>query len=134
MKLVHWKSFSTIRFMNRLRVFENRVLRRIFAPKREKLLVGWRREHNEELHKLYTSPNIIWAGHVARMGEMKNAYNILVGKPEGHKPLAIPWHRWEDNIRMDRREIGCEDVDWMHPYQGTDQCRAVVNTVNLWVA
>jgi hypothetical protein len=75
---------------------------------------GWRRLHNEELHNLYASPNIIrvitskgmrWAGHISQMGEMRNAYSILIGKPEGKRPLGRARHRWEDNIRMDHREI-----------------------------
>jgi hypothetical protein len=94
--------------------------------------------YNEELHGLYSSPSIIrvikarrmrWAGHVARMGEVRAAYNILVGRPEGRKPLARPRHRWEDNIRMDLREIGFGDVDWIHLAQDRDRWRAVVNTV-----
>jgi hypothetical protein len=78
-------------------VFENRVLRRIFGQKKDEVTGGWRKLHNEELHGLYCSPSIIrvikarrmrWAGHVARMGEAKGAYNILVGKPEGRRPLG----------------------------------------------
>jgi hypothetical protein len=100
---------------HRLRVFENRVLRKIFGPKRNEVVGGWRKLHNEELHNLYCSPSIIriiksrrmrWAGHVACMGEKRNAYRILVGKPEGKRPLGRPRCRWEDNIRMDLREIG----------------------------
>jgi hypothetical protein len=75
-------------------VFENRVLRRILGPKRDDVTGGWRKLHNEELHNLYCSPS-------TRMGEKKNAYRILMGKPEGR-----PRHRWEDNIKMDLREIG----------------------------
>jgi hypothetical protein len=95
-------------------VFENRVLRGIFAPKRDEMIDGWRKLHNEELHNLYCSPSIItiiksrrmrWAGNVARMGEKRNAYRILVGKPEGKRPLGRPRRRWEDNIKMDLREI-----------------------------
>jgi hypothetical protein len=89
----------TLREEHRLRVFENRVLRRIFGPKREEVTGEWRKLHNEELHNLYSSPNIIrmiksrrmrWAGQVARMGEKRNAYRILVGKPEGRRPLGRP--------------------------------------------
>jgi hypothetical protein len=96
-------------------VFENRVLRRIFGPKRDEVTGDWRKLHNEELHRLYYSPSIIrmiksrrmrWAGHVARMGEKRNACRILVGKPEGKRPLGRPRRRWVDNIRMDLRDIG----------------------------
>jgi hypothetical protein len=91
-------------------MFENRALRRIFGPKRDEVTGEWRKLHNEELHDLYSSPSIIsiinsrrmrWAGHVARMGEKRNAYRLLVGKPEGRKPLGRPQRRWLDNIRMD---------------------------------
>jgi hypothetical protein len=91
------------------------VLRRIFGPKRNKVTGGWRKLHNEELHGLYSSPSIVrviearrmrLAGHVARMGEVRGAYNILIGMPEGRRPLGRPRRRWEDNIKMDLREIG----------------------------
>jgi hypothetical protein len=93
-------------------VFENRVLRRIFGPKRDEVTGGWRKLHNEELHNLHFSPSIIrvtkssrfrWAGHAARMGEKRNAYKILVGKPEGKRSLGRPRRRWVDNIKMDLR-------------------------------
>jgi hypothetical protein len=96
-------------------VFENGVLRRIFGPYRDEVTEEWRKLHNKELHILYSSPNIIrqiksrrmrWAGHVARMGEERNAYKVLMGKPEGERPLGRPRRRWEDEIRMDLREIG----------------------------
>jgi hypothetical protein len=86
----------TLRKEHRLRVFENRVLRRIFGPKRDEVTGEWRELHNEELHDLYSSPSIIriiksrrmiWVGHVGRMGEKKNAYRLLVRKPEGKRPL-----------------------------------------------
>jgi hypothetical protein len=118
-------------------VFENRVLRRIFGPKRDDVIGGWRKLHNEKLHNLYCSPSIIriiksrrmrWAGHVARMGE-KNACRILVGKPEGKRPLERPRRRWEDNIRMDLREIGWRGMDWIDLAQDRDQWRAFVSTV-----
>jgi hypothetical protein len=105
----------TLREIFRLRVFENRVLRRIFGQKRDEVTGDWRKLHNEEVHNLYFSPNIIrmikswtmrWAGHVARRGETRNAYRILVGKPEGKRPLGRPRHRWVDNIKMDLTEIG----------------------------
>jgi hypothetical protein len=93
-------------------VFENRVLRRIFGPKRDEVTGEWRKLHNEELHNLYSSPDIIrqvksrgmrWAGHVARMGEERKVYKVLVGKPEGKRPLGRPRRRWEHGIRMDLR-------------------------------
>jgi hypothetical protein len=88
-------------------VFENWVLRKIFGPKRDEVIGGWRKLHNEELHYLYCSPSIIrimrWAGHTARTGEKINAYRILLGKPERKRPLVRPRRRWEDNIRMDLR-------------------------------
>jgi hypothetical protein len=99
-----------------LRVFENRLPRRIFGPKRDEVTGEWRKLHNEELHNLYSSPDIIirqvksrrirWAGHVARMGEERKLYKLLVGKPEGKGPLGRPRLRWEDGIRMDLWEIG----------------------------
>jgi hypothetical protein len=98
----------TLRKECRLRVFEKRALRRISGPKREEIIGGWRELHNKELHNLYSSSNIIrktksrrmrWTGHVARMGEKKNACKILVGKPEGKRPLGRPRRRWEDNIK-----------------------------------
>ncbi|KAJ4428831.1 hypothetical protein ANN_25824 [Periplaneta americana] len=98
---------------------------------------------NAELHALYTSPDIIrniksrrlrWAGHVARMGESRNAYRVLVGKPEGKKPLGRPRRRWEDNIKMDLREVGYDGRDWINLAQDRDQWRAYVRTaMNLRV-
>jgi hypothetical protein len=105
---------------------------------------GWRRLQDEELRNLYTSLNIIrviisrrmrWAGRVTRMGEVRNAYNILVRKPEGRRPLGRPWRRWEDNIRLDLRITGWEGVDWIHLAQHRDHWRTLVNMVmNLLVA
>ena len=103
----------TLREGSRLRVFENRILRRIFGPKRDEN-VEWRRLHNEELHSLYRSHNIVmviksrrlrWAGHVARMEECRSAFKIVISKPTGNRPLGRPRRRWEDNIRMDLEEI-----------------------------
>jgi hypothetical protein len=103
-------------------VFENRVLRRIFGPKRDGVTGGWRILCNEEFHNLYSSPSIIrviksrrmrWAGHVARMGEKRNVYMLLVGKPEGKRPLGRPRRRWIDNIKMDLLELGVNVVDWI---------------------
>jgi hypothetical protein len=100
---------------HRLRVFENRVLRRIFELKRDEVMGEWRKLHNEELRDLYSSPSIIriiksrrmrWTGHVAGMEERRNAYRLLVGKPEGKRPLGRPRLRWVDNTRM-----GCRGLD-----------------------
>jgi hypothetical protein len=122
---------------HRLRVFENRVLRRIFGPKREED-GSWRKLRNDELHDLYSSPNIIrviksrrmrWAGHVARMGEGRGAYRVLVGWPEVKRPLGRPRHRWEDNIKMDLGEIGIDGANWIRPAQNRVQWRSFVNTV-----
>jgi hypothetical protein len=119
-------------------VFENRVLRRIFGPKRDEVTGEWRKLHNEELHSLYSSPDIIrqvksrrkrWAGHVARLGEERKVYRVWVGKPEGKRPLGRPRHRGEDRIRMDLREIGLGGVDWIRLSQDRDRWRAVVSAV-----
>jgi hypothetical protein len=119
-------------------MFENRVLRRIFGPKRDEVTGEWRKLHNDELHNLYTSPSIIrlikarrtrWAGHVARMGEKGNTYRLLVGKPEGRRPLRRPRRRWLDNIRMDLVEVGWGDVDLIGLFQDRDRWRALVNWV-----
>jgi len=100
-------------------VFKNRMLRRIFGPKRDEVTGEWRKLH-EELNDLYCSPNIVrvvksrrirWAGHVARMGEGRGVYRVLVGKPEGKRPLGRPRRRWEDNIKMDFQEMGCGGMD-----------------------
>jgi hypothetical protein len=127
-----------LREEHRLRVFENRVLRRIFGPKRDEVTGGWRKLNNEELHGLYSSLSIIrvikarrirWAGLVVRMGELRVAHSILVGRPEGRRPLGRPRRRWEDNIKMDLTEIGFGDVDWIHLAQDRDRWRALVYTV-----
>jgi hypothetical protein len=105
----------TLREEHRLRVFENRVLRRIVGPKRDEVMRGWKTLHNEKLRDLYSSPNIIrmimlrrmrWVGNVAWMWEKRNAYRLLVGKPEGKRPLGRHRRRWVDNIRMDLGEVG----------------------------
>jgi hypothetical protein len=97
--------------IGKLKVFENRALRRILGPKRDEVTGGWRKLHNEELRDLYCSPSIIKlvkSGHVARMGVRRNAYRLLVLKPEGKRPLGRPRRRWVDNIKMDLGERGWE--------------------------
>jgi hypothetical protein len=113
-----------------------RVLRRIFGPKRDEVTGGWRKLHNEELHSLYSSPNIIrmksrmrWTGHVAHMGEKLNACRIMVGKHEGKRPLGRPKRRWVHNIKMYLREIGWGSMGWIDLAQDRDQWWALVNTV-----
>ena len=105
----------TLREERRLRVFENRVLRRIFGPRGDEVTGEWRKLHIEKLNDLYSSPNIVpviksrrmrWAGHVARMGERRGVYSVFVGKPEGKRPLGRPRRRWEDNIKMNLQEVG----------------------------
>ncbi|KAJ4446837.1 hypothetical protein ANN_13535 [Periplaneta americana] len=128
----------TLREEHKLRVFESKVLRKIFGAKRDEVTGEWRKLHNTELHTLYSSPDIIrnvksrrlrWAGHVARMGESRNAYTVLVGRPEGKRPLGRPRRRWEDNIKMDLREVGYDDREWINLAQDRDQWRAYVRAV-----
>ena len=128
----------TLREERKLRVFENRVLRRIFGPRRDEVTGEWRRLHNEELNDLYCSPNIArviksrrmrWVGHVARMGGERGAYRVLVGKPEGKRPLGRPRRRWVDIMRMDLQEVGCGYVDWIGLAQDMDRWRTLVSMV-----
>jgi hypothetical protein len=124
-------------------VFENRVLRRIFGPKTYETIGGWRKLHNEELHNLYSSPDMIimiksrrmrWAGHVERMGNGMHT-RILVGNSEGKRPLGRPRHMWQDHIKMDLREIGWGGMGWIHLAHDRGKWRALVNTVmNLRVS
>jgi hypothetical protein len=101
-----------------------------FGSKRDEVTGEWRKLHNEELNVLYSSPNIVqviksrrmrWAGHVARMGEGRGVYRVLVGKPGGKRPLGRPRCRWEDNIKMDLQEEGCGDMDWMELAQDRER-------------
>jgi hypothetical protein len=111
--------------------------------RRDEVTGEWRRLHNEELIDLYSSPNIVrviksrrmrWTGHVARMGERRGAYRVLVGKPEARRPLGRPRRRWEDNIKKDLREVGCGCVDWIGLAQDRDRWRALVSALmNLQV-
>jgi hypothetical protein len=121
-----------------LRVFESRVLRRVFGPKRDEVKGEWRKVHNEELNDLYSLPNIvrvvkskriIWAGLVARMEEERGVHRVLVKKPEGKRPLGRPRRRWEDNIKMDLQEVGGGCGDWMELAQDRDRWRAPMSTV-----
>jgi hypothetical protein len=122
---------------HRLRVFENRVLKKIFGPKREED-GSWRKLHNDELHDLYSSPNIVrviksrrmkWAGHVAHSGEGRGVYRVLVGRPKGKRPLGRLRCKWEDNIEMDLSERGIDWVNWIHLAQDRVQWQAYVNMV-----
>jgi hypothetical protein len=116
-------------------VFENRVPRRICRHKREEVAEGWRRLH-DELHNLCSShivrvmkSRMRWAGHVTRMGKIRNVYKITVGKSEGNRPLGKPRRIWDDVTKTDLGETGWERVDWMHLAQDRDKRRALVNTV-----
>jgi hypothetical protein len=114
----------------RLRVFENRVLRRIFVPKWDELTGEWRKMHNEEPTNLCSSPNIFWVtksrrmrwvGYVSHMGESKGIYRVLVEKPEGRTPLGRPRCRSEGNIKMYHKEVGSGGMDWIDLTQDRDR-------------
>jgi len=133
----------TLREERKLRVFEKMVLRRIFGPRRDEVKGEWKRLHNEELNDLYFSPNIVrviksrrmrWTGHVARMGEERGLYRVLVGKPEGKRPLGRPRRRWVDNIRMNLQEVECGYMDWIGLAQDRDRWLTLVSAaMNLQV-
>jgi hypothetical protein len=127
-----------LREESRLRVFENRVLRNIFGPKRDEITREWKKIHNEDLYDLYSSPTILqliksrrmrWAEHAARMGDGRGVYRVLVGKPEGKGQLGRPRGRWEDNIKMGLQEVGCGSVDWIKLAHYGDRWRKLVNAV-----
>ena len=118
-------------------MFENRVLRRVFGPKRDEVTGEWRKLHNEEHSDLYSLPNIVrvvksrrmrWAGHVVRMGDGRVVHRVLIGKPEGKRPLGRPRRRWEDNIKIDFQEMGGACGGWMDLAQDRDRWRALVST------
>jgi len=128
----------TLREERRLGLFENKVLRRIFGPKREEVTGERRKLYNEELINLYSSPNIFrvikskrmrYEGHVARMGESRSVYRVLVMKPEGKRPLGRPRRKWDDNIKMDLQDVGCGGMGWIDRAQDMDGRRALVNAV-----
>jgi hypothetical protein len=128
----------TLREERRLRVFKNRVLRRILGLKRDEVRRDWRKLHNEEFNDLYSSPSIVrviksrilrWAGHVTCMGERIGVYRVLVGKSEGKKPLERPRLRWENNIKMDLQEVRCGGLDWIDVAQDRDSWWARVNAL-----
>jgi hypothetical protein len=133
----------TLREEHRLRVFENRVLRKIFGPKREEDGL-WRKLCNDELHNLYSSPNIFrviksrrlrWAGHVTHMGEGRGVFRVLVGKPKSKRPLGRHRCRGDDNIKLDLREVGINGANWIQLVQDRIQWQAFVNMMmNLWVS
>ena len=117
--------------------YRNLQILTVPTNKRDEVTGEWRKLHNEELSDLYSLPNIVqvvkprmrWAGHVARMGEERDVHRVLVGKPEGKRPLGRPRRRWEDNIKMDLQEVGGGDGDWMEFAQDRDTWRALVNAV-----
>jgi hypothetical protein len=137
--VLYWSEIwsLTMKEGRRLRVYDNTVLR-IFGPRMDEVTGERRKLHNEELNDLYSTPNIIrviksrrmrWAGHVAHMGDTRSVYRVLVGKPEGTRPLGRRRRRWEDNIKIVHQEVGCGGMDWIELTQDRDSWRALVNAV-----
>ena len=125
-----------LREEQRLRVFENKVLRKIFGPKRDEVTGEWRRLHKEELYELYCTPyityvikprNVRWVRHVAHMGDKRGTYRVFLGRLEGRRSLGGPRHGWENNIKME--EVGWRGIDWIDLAQDWDRWRALVNAV-----
>ena len=117
---------------------KNRVMRRMFGPKRDEVTGEWSKLHNEELNDMYCRPNIVrviisrimrWVGHVARVWERRVVCRVLVGNTEGKIPLGRPRRRWEDSVKMVLQEVGCGNMDWIDLAQYKDRWRAVVNAV-----
>jgi hypothetical protein len=132
-----------LRRERRLRVYENRVLRRVFGPKRDEVTGEWKKLHNEELNDRYSLPNIVrvvksrrmgWVGHVTRMAVERGVHRVLVGKPEGKKAMERPRLRWDDNIKTDLQKVGVGCGDWIDSAQGRDRWRALVSTgtMEMW--
>ena len=119
-------------------MIENKVLRGIFGPRKKEIIGEWRKLHNEELNDLYASPNIVrmiksrrmrWEGHLGHVGDRRGVYRVLLGKPEGKRPLGRPRRRWEDNIKIDLQKMRCVDMDWVDLAQDRDRWRVLVNAI-----
>jgi hypothetical protein len=130
--------FTVLTPLGRLRVFENKVLRRKFGSEGSEVIGEWRKLNNEELNNLYSSPIIVrvikwrrmrWTGHVACMGKRRGVYRVLMGKPEGKRPLERPRRRWDYNIKMEFQEVECEGMYWIDLAQYRYRRRALMNEV-----